>query len=156
MKKRGPRAIRVSRSRSAEEVHLPSNDSAATESSSAEVELSEAAQPQQAAPAPPRHLVRLWPQAGRQESQQAGQVDVGEAQQGHNQKGKQSTRSRKRRGDAREGAYLQPAAAEELAHHVVRVDGRFGCGGKSIGGRAVRWSCQLRSWGRSDVQNPAT
>ena len=48
-------------------------------------------------------------------------MDVGEAQQGHNQKGKQSTRSRKRRGDAREGAYLQPAAAEELAHHAVRV-----------------------------------
>ena len=49
----------------------------------------------QAAPALPRHLVRLWPQAGRQESQQAGQVDVGEAQQGHNQKGKQSTRVEK-------------------------------------------------------------
>ena len=49
----------------------------------------------QATPAPPRHLVRLWPQAGRQESQQAGQVDVGEAQQGHNQTGRQSTRVEK-------------------------------------------------------------
>ena len=42
----------------------------------------------QAAPAPPRQLVRLRTQAGRQDSQQAGQVDVGEAQQSHNQRGR--------------------------------------------------------------------
>ena len=40
----------------------------------------------QAAPAPPRQLVRLRTQAGRQDSQQAGQVVVGEAQQSHNQR----------------------------------------------------------------------
>ena len=35
-----------------------------------------------------RHSVRLRPQAGRQESRQAGQVDVREAQQGENPRGK--------------------------------------------------------------------
>ena len=35
-----------------------------------------------------RHPVRLRPQAGRQESRQAGQVDVREAQQGENQRGR--------------------------------------------------------------------
>lgn len=33
---------------------------------------------------------------------------------------------------------MQPAAAEELAHDALRVGGRFGCGGGSIDGRAVR------------------
>ena len=35
-----------------------------------------------------RHPLRLRPQAGRQESRQAGQVDVREAQQGENQMGR--------------------------------------------------------------------
>ena len=35
-----------------------------------------------------RHPVRLRPQAGRQESRQAGQVDVREAQQGENPRGR--------------------------------------------------------------------
>ena len=35
-----------------------------------------------------RHPVRLRPQAGRQESRQAGQVDVREAQQGDNPRGR--------------------------------------------------------------------
>jgi hypothetical protein len=33
---------------------------------------------------------------------------------------------------------MQPAAAQELAHDALRVDGRFGCGGGLIGGGAVR------------------
>ena len=33
---------------------------------------------------------------------------------------------------------MQPAAAQELAHDALRVGGRFGCGGGSIGGGAVR------------------
>ena len=33
---------------------------------------------------------------------------------------------------------MQPAAAQELAHDALRVGGRFGCGGGSMGGHAVR------------------
>ena len=42
------------------------------------------------------------------------------------------------RGDAREGACLQPAAAEKLPHDALRVDDPFGHERDSIGARAVR------------------
>ena len=59
---------------------------------------------------------------------------------------------RKRRGDGREGSYLQPLAAGELAHDALRVDGRFGCGGGSIVGRAVRVGGPARSGPEADTR----
>ena len=59
---------------------------------------------------------------------------------------------RKRRGDAGEGSYLQPLAAEELAHDALQVDGRFGCGGGSIGRRAVRVGGPARSGPEADTR----
>ena len=77
----------------------------------------------QAGPALPRHVVRLRSQAGRQESRQAGQVDVGEAQQGHIIRGADRAQGSKKAGGCAEGR-IPAACGSRRARSSSRTSGR--------------------------------
>lgn len=77
----------------------------------------------QAGPALPRHVVRLRSQAGRQESRQAGQVNVGEAQQGHIIRGADRAQGSKKAGGCA-GGRIPAACGSRRARSSCRTSGR--------------------------------